>query len=207
LWRLFTSAVPVVAVVFACRANVAEFGTRDRSKVLEHWCGRCQWCTRHRYGPEQPARIPVRPGACDVRGDGPRQHLHVEDLSHSGARSSKVSFRRRGLPVSLLRPGSLQSCPQADSFLYDRHPQPVNGYGQTSCPAVLPGWTSPLLRDVWRGLAGSASNRPVRPSCTGENIDAATPQTPGRRTGEGTVLSTVQQTESFAGGRYARGIG
>ena len=33
--------------------------------------------------------------------------------------------------MSLLWPESLQSCLQADSFLYDRHPQPVNGYGYT----------------------------------------------------------------------------
>src|SRR5262249_17846495 len=37
--------------------------------------------------------IPVRPGADKVRGDGPRQHLHVEVLSHSGDRTGKVSFK------------------------------------------------------------------------------------------------------------------
>src|SRR5262249_17819950 len=32
LRRPFTAAVPLLAVVFACRANVAEFGTRDRRR-------------------------------------------------------------------------------------------------------------------------------------------------------------------------------
>jgi hypothetical protein len=57
--------------------------------------------------------------------------------------------------VSLLWPESLQSCLQADSFLYDRHPQPVNGYWRANPIAVRT-----LLDCGQPGVPGRASDEP-----------------------------------------------
>jgi hypothetical protein len=83
--------------------------------------------------------------------------------------------------VSLLWPESLQSCLQADSFLYDRRPQPVNRYFETL-----------VHREFWPGIitpAASGSGRtgrfPAGHRGKGENGGAATrPVRHRRRSGE-----------------------